>query len=950
MKETSGTEDWSFRFVIGIDLGTTNSAVAFVDLADERRQIKIFKIPQVVSLGEIAERSLLPSFLYLPGSYEVPLDQLRLPWKQNVRDVVGEFAREQGALVPERLVSSAKSWLCHARVDRKAPILPWGVSGDDVRKVSPVEASAKYLEHIRESWNYVVARDDDELRFEEQLIVLTVPASFDEVARELTVEAARMAGIPRLVLLEEPLAAFYAWLSRHRDNWQEQLQAGHVILVCDVGGGTTDFTIVAFREGEKGLRFDRLAVGEHLLLGGDNMDLAIGRHVEIGRFGKAGALDSKQWHQLCHQCRKAKEQLLENPDIEAVKVTVVGRGTRLIGDTVSVNLSRQEVEDRIIEGFFPFCNLDDELKSSGRSGLTEWGLPYVQDPAITRHLASFWRRFEDFLKSEVGRKDPYPDFILFNGGALAPAVIRRRLLNVVGSWFEDRAGKGWKPGELHNPKPDLAVAFGAAYYGMVRLGFGVRVGAGTPRSYYVQVDSGQDDDGGMVYRGVCIVPRGSEEGFEAELRNHDFQVITNRPVAFQVLCSTTRLEDRLGDIVDLPDGEVTPLPPIRTVLRFGKKGVTQQIPVTIACQLSEVGTLDIWCKSLKTPHKWKLRFDVRQHADTEKRSILPGEIFDEELLNEASNLIKNVFTGGHSEKRLDPDALVKHLTKLFGTPREKWSLLAIRKLADTLLGVAEGRKLTFRHEARWLNLLGFCMRPGYGDPVDEWRIRQIWRIYHQGLSYHRQPMCRLEWWIFWRRVAGGLSAGQQLHVYQQHSAYFQHGETKGRKKARKLNSQEITEFWMAFANFERLPVEVKVLLGRRMLDRVLSQKKPRHQDLWSLAKLGARIPLYGPIDRVVSADEVMKWISALLDKADELGAVCVRPIVHMARLTGDRARDLPEDFRRRIYETLLGLEDDDKLKVLFKEPSEELSLQEQEWAFGESLPSGLVLGETNQIK
>ena len=424
-------KDVSYRYIVGIDLGTTNSALAYVDRSVGERRILFFDIPQLIAQGEIGRRSVLPSFLYLPGPYELPEGSAALPWDSRRSCIVGEFAREQGFLVPGRMVSSAKSWLCHGGVDRTAAILPWG-SGTDVAKVSPVEASARYLQHMREAWNEVVARNRDGCLLEEQFIVLTVPASFDETARELTVSAARQAGLTRVVLVEEPLAAFYAWLSLNEDSWREQMRPGQLILVCDVGGGTTDFTIVAVRSGEAGLRFDRLAVGDHLMLGGDNMDLALARHMETELIGQPGQLDSRRWHQLWHRCGKAKERLLgdfkDGPAQRSgcatgsVDITVMGTGGKLIAGTMKGTLTRIRAEELILEGFFPHTFLADSPRAARRTGLTEWGLPFVQDAAVTRHLAAFWQRFRMLLTQETGRTALYPDYILFNGGALAPPV------------------------------------------------------------------------------------------------------------------------------------------------------------------------------------------------------------------------------------------------------------------------------------------------------------------------------------------------------------------------------------------------------------------------------------------------------------------------------------------------------------------------------------------------
>ena len=441
----------------------------------------------------------MPSFVYLPGTHDLPAGSTSLPWAPEQTYLVGEFAREQGVRVPERLVSSAKSWLSHAGVDRTAPILPWG-AGEGVERISPVEASRRYLQHIAASWNARMAPGSDEMRFEEQLIVLTVPASFDEVARELTVDAAEAAGIHNALLLEEPMAAFYAWLSRHEADWQSQVSDGQLILVCDIGGGTTDFSVVAVRADEDGLKLDRLAVGDHLLLGGDNMDLALGRHIETRLLGQPGKLDAARWHQVVYRCRQAKERLLNSdgsasskpadgdsgatsPDPASADITVVSGGSSLIAGSMTTVLTKDEVNDLILDGFFPAVELDTPIGSAPRSGLTELGLPYVQNPAITRHLAAFWRRFEPMLQAETGRSDVYPDFILFNGGAMSPATIQQRLTDIVAGWFQPAAGSAWRPTQLANPHPALAVAIGAAYYGLVRLGEGVRIGSGSPRRF-----------------------------------------------------------------------------------------------------------------------------------------------------------------------------------------------------------------------------------------------------------------------------------------------------------------------------------------------------------------------------------------------------------------------------------------------------------------------------------
>ncbi len=949
----------SYRYIVGIDLGTTNSALAYVDLTEGGATpgpVGFFEVPQLTAPDELSRRPVLPSFLYLPGPYELPPGSTGLPWDSNRDYAVGEFAREQGALVPGRLVASAKSWLCHGGVDRTAAILPWAV-GPDVKKVSPVEASARYLQHLREAWNEVIPGGREGCRLEDQLVILTVPASFDEVARELTVTAARDAGLPRVILVEEPLAAFYSWLSRHEEDWESLMHEGQMVLVCDVGGGTTDFTIIAVGSGEKGLRFDRLAVGEHLMLGGDNMDLSLARHLEARVVGKPGQLDSRRWHQLWHQCRKAKEVLLGQADgagspgrdrPDTVTVTVMGSGSRLIADTLKGTLSLELVEELILDGFFPPVGLEETPQSSRRTGLTEWGLPYVQDPAITRHLAAFWQRYQPLLEKETGRTSLYPDFILFNGGALTPASVRNRIRAVVGSWFQSAAGTDWTPVELGNPRPELAVAIGAAYYGLVRLGAGVRVGAGSPRAYYVEVAPPADQEGRSgELEAVCLVPRGTEEGFEAQLQQLPLEVITNQPVSFRLFTSFTRLGDHLGDLVSLAENEISRLPPIRTVLRYGKKSTAQRLPVQLAIRLTEVGTLELWCQSARSSHRWQLQFDVREQAPPgEASAAAAGETFDMGVIERAETSIRSVFCQDQTGVRNLPEKLTRDLTAVFELGKDKWPTSLIRKLADVLHECRPGRALTFHHESRWLNLLGFCMRPGFGAPLDDWRLKEIWKIYPAGIQFPRQNQCRSEWWIFWRRVAGGLTAGQQWHIYQNLLPVL-HAEDKGKKKAAAKSSlsrsdQEELEIWMALANFEYLPAPTKIELGRRLLERI-AKGRPRPQELWALGRFGARVPFYGPLDQVVSSEEASRWVHSLLSLGLEATDALSRTLVHLARRSGDRARDLSPGDIDGLSEWLRQTPQAERYRELLTNPETALFFQEKEWIFGEGLPAGLIV-------
>ncbi len=607
------------RYIVGIDLGTTNSSVAYADLSagrvkrESRRQIEIFEIPQVSAPGEISHLKTLPSFLYLPGEHEVRKDSLTLPWSSDGKVVAGAFARDQGARAPKRMVSSAKSWLCHDRVDRMAPILPWEADGD-VEKLSPVAATSAYLRQIKEAWNHTREGDKD-LYLEHQTVVVTVPASFDEVARALTLKAASQDGIENITLLEEPLAAFYSWLMKHEQDWDQLVRPGELVLVCDVGGGTTDFTLITLRAANGDPVFERIAVGDHVILGGDNMDLALARRLErrVKRKQK-GPLNIHQLQALCHQCRQAKEEILEGA-ARSKTLTLVGQGRRVIADAVSARLTQKEIEETILEGFFPLIGAGDALAEEPRRGMTEFGLPYAQDPAITRHLMRFLEQHRDDVAKVLGRETPKPDLILFNGASLKPPRIQGRIRAAVRHWFNEKDRR--LPRILANPDLDLAVALGASYYGLAKKGYGVRVRSGSSRAYYLGVFVGvsiPEEEGARSRppeKAICLVERGMAEGTKNELNDKRFYVLANQPVRFLLYSSSFRTGDRVGDVINV-DHSLTPLPPLHTVIQFGKKAKGTSVPVKVEARYAEAGTLSLCCRSTRSIHRWRFQFQLRQ--------------------------------------------------------------------------------------------------------------------------------------------------------------------------------------------------------------------------------------------------------------------------------------------------------------------------------------------------
>lgn len=605
----------SSRYVVGIDLGTTNSAVAYFDTgAGEEPELQHLHIPQVVQPGVVEARPLLPSFLYLPGPNEQPAGALDLPWASKRDWCAGEFARTFGSQVPTRLVSSAKSWLSHTGVDRKQPILPWKAP-EGGRKVSPVEAATHYLKHLVDAWNHQIAKDVADHRLENQDLILTVPASFDAVARELTVEAARAAGLDKVTLLEEPQAAFYAWIDASHEEWREQVEVGDVVLVCDLGGGTTDLSLIAVSEEAGQLVLTRVAVGDHILLGGDNMDLTLAHHAAQAFAAKGTKLDAGQMHMLWHSARLAKETIFASPDLKSTQVAVLGRGSRVIGGALKGELTRAEIEQVLVEGFFPNCPRDAVPQKQRAIGLQEIGLPYAADPAVTKHLAQFLSRHEEVLAQKAGKrkkKTSQPAAVLFNGGVFKAEPLRARLLEVLGGWINPKGGVR----ELAGTDLDRAVAGGAAYYGLVRRGKGIRIRGGTARSYYVGIETALPAVPGAPppIKALCVVPFGMEEGTETDVPGQEFGLIVGEQVEFRFLGSTQRRTDTVGTLIEDWQPEIEELTPMSAALEGpGKEGRT--VPVRLHSKVTEVGTLELWCYSRDGKDKWKLEFNVRERGE-----------------------------------------------------------------------------------------------------------------------------------------------------------------------------------------------------------------------------------------------------------------------------------------------------------------------------------------------
>ncbi|NOQ36372.1 MAG: Hsp70 family protein [Methylococcaceae bacterium] len=614
--------DGSPRFSVGIDLGTTHCVISYVDLAktnDDHIEQQVMPIPQLTSAGVVEDKNQLPSFMYLAHEAEMTDDDKMLPWSAKPENLVGEIARNMGGKTPIRLVASAKSWLCHAGVDCKKPILP-AEAPDEIERVSPFQATAAYLQHMYDAWEAKYPNSP----LAEQDVTLTVPASFDPAARELTVEAARSVGLEQAILLEEPQSALYSWIEKSEGDWRNHVNVGEIILVIDVGGGTTDLSLIAVTEQEGNLELTRVAVGDHILLGGDNMDLALAYTIKAKIEKEGTRLQPWQVQALTHGCRDAKEKIFNDPEIDNIPLVIANRGSSLIGGTLRSELTREEVNRVLVEGFLPKVEASDRPVSRTRAGLRTAGLPYAQDAGVTRHLAAFLAKqltATDDLKDISVPDDAsflHPTAVLFNGGVLKAGVLAERLMDVLNSWLV--AENAPEARLLEGADLDLAVARGAAYYGFVRKGKGVRIKGGTAASYYVGIESAMPAIPGMPpeTEALCIAPFGMEEGTEAPLPDDEFGLVIGEPVRFRFFASNIRREDTVGVRLDYwSDEELDELDEIEITLPEDEHKAGEVVPVHLRAAVTEVGTLELHAVSQRDDASWKIEFDVRAGEESE---------------------------------------------------------------------------------------------------------------------------------------------------------------------------------------------------------------------------------------------------------------------------------------------------------------------------------------------
>jgi molecular chaperone DnaK (HSP70) len=931
-------------FLVGIDLGTSNCAVAFAE-ADRGPDAPVtdLPIPQLQRPGQLAEQLLLPSCIYFPTEFELPSESVGLPWKSTDKCVVGEFARWQGARVPGRMVSSAKSWLCHTGVDRSAAILPWGAPPDAPR-ISPVRASALFLRHIAAAWRH--ARPDAPLN--EQEIVITVPASFDEAARALTVSAAQEAALEKFTLLEEPQAAFYDFTARHRRDLQSVLQDVRLILVVDVGGGTTDLTLVQVGVSPEGPVLRRIAVGDHLILGGDNMDAALARRAEE-RFVSGGRkLSASQWQQLVQAARLAKEALLGPNPPDLFSLAVATEGSQLVGGGLSTSLSRAEVENVIVNGFLPFCNADEVPERSTRVALQEIGLPYVQDPAITRHIAAFLRRHAAAGFAALAQQSPdahalpRPDALLLNGGVFNSSTLVDRLSAVLARWWPQSPPLA----VLQHSSLDLAVARGAAYYGLVRKGLGKRITGGAAHALYV----GLEKSGANEPLALCVVPRGQEETETIDVGSRVFQLTLGRPVRFPLFSSSSDRLERAGDVVPVSE-DMQRLPAIHTVLK-GTSPKATRVPVHLRASLTEIGTMELWCISNTSGDRWRLEFELRETAATGDGTVtesVPAHFAEARTLAEQVYGHRSAFGRGGADAKTAAGKEVKGLwsglERVLG-PREEWRVAVLRELWGVLFAGAARRRRSSDHERIFFQLLGYSLRPGYGYALDEWRCEQAARLFGEGVQAVREKPVWTEFWVLWRRIAGGLSPARHEEIWALLKPHLAHRVPpqvpKHVAKPKGVNLEGFDEMVRLAAALEHLSPAEKVLLGDWIALRLQSGSGAAGPWAAALGRLGARVPMYGSMHNVIDPEKGAEWVHVLLRPEVVRVEGALFAISQLARLTGDRARDLDDAVRGEVLRVLEASGSPDSWVTMVRERAA-MAASDQARVLGDTLPVGLQL-------
>lgn len=925
------TDKLKTEFAIGIDLGTTNCALSFVR-AGTAQKPQSFEIPQWETNSTVVGHKIFPSFYFLPVKSEWKRGQLRHVWNsdQEFPDyAVGRYAKFVAATQPGRVIHSAKSWICHGGVSRNDRILPWHsdeLIGDDRR--SPVEVSAAFLQHLRHAWNY--AHVGDEHSLERQIVTITVPASFDETAQALTLRAAQLAGIPfeNIHLLEEPQAAFYSWLNQDSSsNVVADLLASadeKTILICDIGGGTSDFSLFKVRKENNRPAIERIAVSEHLLLAGDNIDLAIAYILEPRL--TATKLSSKQWAQLVASARQLKERALSEIGAagEELHVALAAEGSSLFAKTLSAVIKRAEILDIVLSGFFPVCG-KEEFPRVKDSGLRTLGLPYADDSAVTKYLAKFL----------AGKT---VDAVLFTGGTLIPKFLQLHLLSVLTGW------QSFEPRPLANDEMDLAVSLGAAAFGATFFPVAAksvsdvekidRIKAGYPRSVYLELaHKGQSRERSLL----CIVPKGFDGHTPLRIDSLKMQALVDAPVRFQLFTSTSRDTDQPGTLVKLADDEFHPLNPLHTVLKHSdvaKAG--KPVDVALEIMLMSTGMLQLSCVNKDGGPKWPLEFNVRDFlsdGSTDNSGVIDA-VPDELVLLGIEKLAAHFGKKMTSDvEQNNPKYLVRALEEVFGRERKDWDIVTLRKLWPHLKDGMTRKGRSVGHEVSWLYLSGYCLRPGYGVELDEWRVNDLWKAHSLGIAYPKERQIEEQWWIMWRRVAGGLTRDQQERIFDKVFPAIKKGTVPS------------PEVYMLAGSLERIEMGNKVRLGSYLVQQIAEGRKQfLDQKLWALGRIASRVLMHGNTESIVRPVFVEEWFKKLenLDIKDKQFARLANFLAQAARIVNDREFDLAPATRLAMIAMLEKVDGDGSLTAPLR-AFVPVDAETKGRLFGEELPSGLIL-------
>lgn len=905
------------RYSIGIDLGTTNCALCYTDHFQDQPTIQNLKILQWQDSQGTIEADGLPSFIYLPPKNEWRKGQLNLGFNPEQEEsepspfMIGTGAKAQAEKTADRVIHSAKSWLANGHVDRLRKILPW--NSDDIQgdhRISPVEASALYLQYLKDFWNHTMGAHSEQSRFENQDITITVPASFDEVASRLTLEAAKVAGYPQKVkLLEEPVAAFKAYLSLHPEITKELApdRKSPKVLVCDIGGGTTDFSLITLdRSNPDDVKLIRSDVSDHILLGGDNIDLAISHTLE-SQLSPGQPLQGKNWGQLVTSSRILKEKNLNNHDFEEkdeelfVSLTINSRN--LFGGTLTTSISTAKLRSLILDGFFPSCPSDAKPETA-ESSLFTFGLPYATDTAFTRHLAGF-------LKGQS------IDAVVFAGGTLKPAFLRQKILHQISQW------QGFEPEEYCHPNLDLAIAQGAA----TNHNKSHKIAGGYPRSIFAELSSEQGET-----KMVCLVPKGYT-GDKRLVLNQGIKVRTGEAVKFQ-LSSSSDLSSQEGEFIKA-DQSLVPLPALITKLKTpGKKAKPKFLAVQLETQLTATGVLDLNLVSKESNDFWNLEFQTQSGPiRTKVRESEAGEPqIPPQLLSKAHDLLQGYYGSKGGSNQEDLKNITRQMEKIFDLPRQKWPFDSLRALWSSLAPGVTRRGRSRHHEHSFLHLAGYILRPGFGDSKDPFRIEELWRCYELGLNHSKDAGVLNQWWIMWRRVAGGLNKAQQEALFKKIYPTIIKGE------------QVTAEMLLLAGSLENIDINLKTQLGQKLVDQMTRSKHLFDQKVWALARIATRTPLYGGPETIIRAATIEKFAEKLDQisiKKDPKYRGLALFYASAGRKIANKELDIDHQLRLHFLDRLKECRASEE-QILQVEQVQAIDYNHQSKMFGEDLPTGFI--------